>query len=513
MDDLRNIEDIYADGPNANKPFVYKEEYWDNALVELKKAERAILIKKFLIGSVALLILVGGIFFLTNSFDDYQLNDKVTLNQNDSNNSSLQNLTPNNTNSSEYQVDNNQVGVFEDSNYETSDFLSDNGSEILDKTNKNLNKNGNSNNRDYSTNSKTKTAVNTNSTLKENKRNPKGNSNKEGKSKNNSSAVETDRNPLTDDIKNNDKVLVDNSEKSSNNNSKDKQGVSGFNDSDLSKAGSHSLKTENNKGSDLNSSSKAGIVTSKKTRIPEELIIINYTKIDKAYEPIKFPKRGNTSQNAKIPLIDLEKAYRFSLVLNLGFNIHKGLNNNDPYVDFAYLGGELYYQISNRLNMSVGFSSYNRSGIGYVIQNTYTQYGFGKKEITEVTALDKVYFIEVPVKINYHVGKNHFIGMGGAYSSIVSGENRSWNNEIDYGPDGVSLLENQNSKKLGGFSNTYSNSMELFASYEYRFRRFGGELRYYYGLNDFTINETLKNNQFDRNSRFLISLKYLLFRK
>jgi hypothetical protein len=183
------------------------------------------------------------------------------------------------------------------------------------------------------------------------------------------------------------------------------------------------------------------------------------------------------------------------------------------YFDLPYLGGEVYYQLNNKFNISLGGGWYQKSGVGYIKNYTSTTYGFGKKETTTAVTFDKIYFTEIPLKVNYALTKNHLIGVGGTYSFILGSENRTFTNQIESGAKGIVSSETEPEKLIPGFKNAYTtNSKSLFLSYEYRYKRLGAEIRYHYGLNDITNNTIFNKEQIDRNSRFLITLKYLVFK-
>ncbi len=245
-----------------------------------------------------------------------------------------------------------------------------------------------------------------------------------------------------------------------------------------------------------------------KYRIPIIMDVITDNSIAESYKSMLV----SVKQSDKFKIVSLEKNNKISLVANAGITFSRGYNGGKISADLPYLGGELYYQISNKINIAAGAGWYSRSNIGYILSSTSTSYGFGKSETSSITSLDKIYLLEIPLKINYQLKSNHLIGLGGAYSIVIGGENRQWTNSTDYTPTGINSNEMQNIEQLGGFTNTYNNTLSVFGTYEYRYKRFGVEARYYYGLNDLTIDEKVKLTAIDRNSRFLITLKYLLLK-
>lgn len=208
-----------------------------------------------------------------------------------------------------------------------------------------------------------------------------------------------------------------------------------------------------------------------------------------------------------------EKNHKLSFVINVGALASKSFTEKQINLDAPYLGGELYYQISNKFNASIGGGWYTRSKIGYLTNYTSTQYGFGKSETTTTVSFDKIYFVEIPLKINYALTKNHLVGAGATYSFILGGENRVLSSQTESGAYGTLSTQSEQEQSIPGYEGAYTNnSKAIFLSYEYRFKRLGAEARYHYGLNDITNDNIFKKNQIDRNSRFLITLKYLLFK-
>src|SRR5690606_10480071 len=87
-----------------------------------------------------------------------------------------------------------------------------------------------------------------------------------------------------------------------------------------------------------------------------------------------------------------EKNHKLSFVINVGALASKSFNENQINLDAPYLGGELYYQINNKFNASIGGGWYTRSKIGYLTNYTSILYGFGKRETTTTVSFDKIYF-------------------------------------------------------------------------------------------------------------------------
>lgn len=219
-------------------------------------------------------------------------------------------------------------------------------------------------------------------------------------------------------------------------------------------------------------------------------------------------------EKEEFKIISYEKNNRkLSFMVNIGALGSKSFTKDQINIDAPYLGGELYYQISNKFNVSIGGGWYTKSKIGYLTKYESTKYGFGKNETTTTVLFDKIYLIEIPIKINYALTTNHLIGAGASYSFILKGENVILSSQTQYGPYATISLGNDKEQRITSFEGAYTNSSKaIFLSYEYRLNRLGAELRYHYGLNDITNDNIFNKIQIDRNSRLLFTLKYLLFK-
>lgn len=540
MDDLRDIENLFNEEFNFNKTFEYKDEYWNDALVVLKKAEKAVLIKKFLFGGGAILTLIVGAFFLVNSFDSYKLDHEVALNPLSDSELLAENNLSNSNDTQNNQLANNLLGNLKDNELTTNEKTNEIEGDENIVEHSNISSDGNTNNRvDYST-SEEETYVNNNGSSnqltdrdysKSKDRDYKNSTDRDyTKSKDRDYKNSTDRDYSKskdrDYSKSKDRDYAKSSDRDYGKDEKNKSNGNAIsalvddvmNNSDANKQSSENQSSESqgadqnsttNNSNQSNSSSSSAANQAIASRDIATLYLFNNELLD---EMIETDIVDEKLEQKAMPVISLEENNRLAVVLNVGAVMNGGLNNNQVYFDLPYLGGEVYYQISNRLNVAIGAGWYTRSGINYIVQNNGTTYGFGKKEITSFISLDKVYFAEIPLKFNYQIKPNHLIGLGGSYSIVLGGSNRSWNNQLDYGPNGLNKLENQDLQNLNGFDNTYKNPISVFASYEFRYNRFGIEGRYYYGLNDFTVDDVVGKNQFDRNSRFLLTLKYLLIK-
>lgn len=466
---MNDIEKQLAQNAN-NKTFEYKEAYWDSALATLKAAEAVKRRKGFFWIFFALFLVVGiGVYFAINLTNNSEVATYIKRNNNLNTDNAIVNTNSTDNSSS---ITNNNSGT-DDDNKPTSKAPEVNTNDTNpDKTvTNNYKKPTSSSNTGNEANSGNKTDIATSN----NNTTPTTN-NQPNKSK----QPQLNK-PNNNGLANNGDMIANNNQTNSNVNNQ-------FN--------------SNTVNSNLANKNRQKLVL-------ETLISI---ELDANSDKNKLAIYTENEEDSKI--ITKEKSNnKLSFVINVGALGSKNFNENSINLDFPYLGGELYYQINNKFNASIGVAWYKRSGIGYINSFTSTEYGFGKKESTTVITFDKIYFAEIPLKLNYSLTRNHLIGVGGTYSFILGGENRILSNQTENTSSGTSFSGNEDGETIPGFENAYAkNSKAIFVSYEYRKNRFGAEIRYHYGLNDITNDNIFNKTQVDKNSRLLFTLKYLLFK-
>lgn len=451
---MNDIEQQISQNAN-NKTFEYKEAYWDSALAKLKTAEAAKRRKGFFWIFFGTLLFGGiGTFFIINNLNK---NELVNYSPRTSLNEKLTTNSNNNKNTAN-TPQNNQNNIKSTTPINTDGDNNDNEDKNLHNQTSTINSNGSQNTAANSSGIKVKnqSSDNLNTTYKS------------------ITSTPTSKNNTGDVIANNN---VSNANNTSNN-------------------------------------SKLNSVGSKKNTESMFISLFPHTSV------VLDTNTGNNtlaqySSNEKLEIISRENdtKHKLSFVINVGALASQSFNENNINFDFPYLGGELYYQINNKFNVSIGGGWYKKSRVGYINNYISNDYGFGKNETTTVVSFDKIYFAEIPLKINYALTPNHLIGLGGSYSFILGSENRIFSNQTNYGANGTEYSVNDNEEKIAGLENSYTKSSQaLFVSYEYRKNRLGAEIRYYFGLNDITNDNIFEKTQFDRNSRLLFTLKYLLFK-
>lgn len=524
MSDLNNIEQKLKAGATEPSPFEYKDAYWTDALAALKKAERAAFYKKFFFFFLAFSVLGVGSYLLIFNSPSLSLN-KADLSSNkqtellkDKENQNLDNssnnLVNNNDNSSNNELSVNSEGgnsVDDNSNVSSNSTIDNNNNLALNSEGENINSVSSGLGDGASTNIRNNSSLNNTSNSPSNQTSRSSgngqslaNESNGSTSNTNEGSINANNTSRTNIIGNNTNRSNLNSNRSINNNSTNLSDGLSLNNNISSPSSLNDKQSDNNNVSNSLSNVRAQVVLEKfvSTKLEE----VNKTDL-KSY-PLEEAK-----------VISLEKKgskRKISLIANIGTVYSQGFYNGEPKFDLPYLGGEVAYQLTNKLNVSLGAGYYNKTNINQLIEGKSSViYGFGKTTQSSYISLDEVSFLEIPLKVSYAIKPYLLVGTGVSYSHVIGGKNRAWNNiNLDAENANLDALNDFQSESQSLYTNVYAKgSYDLFGSIEGRYKRFGAELRYYYGLNDMSIYKgDVIEHGFDRNSRFLITFKFLLFK-
>ncbi len=456
MDDINDIENKLKQG--ANEPvFEFKDQYWEDALIVLKQAEKDARKKRFFI---FLLYLLGGLalisgtaFYLFN--DNSKSTDALSSAKNNSTNTIVN--SQNKGNETSINTSNNQAHDVKDDDLELIDNQNDPQENTLSNGNVDQLKS----------------------------------SNNEGKDANDLKLTTNKSFNLSDVGQ-----LKDNS-----------------NPSKLKTVNANNSKGDLVFVAEDNSSNKNVIDQKNQETVKvNDLEKLNSILID----PTKDQIISNKLPNETIPVISLEN--KWMLVANVGTNFSQSLGEGESAFDVPNAGLEVYYQFNNKLNLSLGGTWYKKSNLDLVIPNTNTlSYSFGSKSSSEIIQLKELSFVEIPLKLSFQWRRNHLISTGFSYSYILGG--KSTRSFVASGNDANGVIESSETKseELGYYPNLFTKgTFDLFVGYEWRFGRFGLEGRYYQGINDFTKTFTHQEAEYltdnHRNSRFVFYLKYLIIK-
>lgn len=458
MDNLNDIENKLKQG--ANEPvFEFKEAYWNDALATLQLAEKAAKRKRLLIILFALLgatILVGGLLYYINT------QGKIGGNSTEEMPSQITDHLVTDANKTEQFVD--QL-----SNKEKSSLHSDKSTTTNDESGFNHGINSSKSSGSDELNKDASSSLSLTNT-------------RDKISKKNSVSTQTNKHSGVKNV-----------------------------------SGSQSKNTAlGSVGNNINNNSKS-LLDEKST---QELLVENKASLQQLNIQLIDPSnnRGisNELPNQTIPIISLEK--KWSLIANVGTNISPSFGDGNVKADLPNLGLELYYQLSNKFNVSLGGGWYNKSNLDLTIPNVNDlSYSFGSQSRYEVIRLKQLSFVEVPLKLSYQWRRNHLVLLGASYSHVISGKSsRSYSSS---GNDANGIFESSegNEVEYGYYPNLFSKgTYDVFLGYEWRIGRFGLEGRYYQGLNDLTQTFTHQEREFliDKhlNTRFVLYLKYLIIK-
>ena len=176
-------------------------------------------------------------------------------------------------------------------------------------------------------------------------------------------------------------------------------------------------------------------------------------------------------------------------------------------IDFPYVGIEVGYIFKNNMLLTLGAGWYQNYNINYSLESeTETLYSYGKTQVMESIVLNKMYWLEIPIKISYPISTKSRVGFGAAYSQLLGGKSTYSRQDIftDYSSSEVTSTEM--SDIYNGYSDKISTkNYSILSSYQYQYNKFGTELKYYYGLNNLINEEEIKNN------RVTLTIKYSIF--
>lgn len=178
-----------------------------------------------------------------------------------------------------------------------------------------------------------------------------------------------------------------------------------------------------------------------------------------------------------------------------------------------YAGLNYGRYLSKKLSLSFGFQAYNIANITqpfYLVSSK--EYGFGSKNIYTRVTSGQLYYVALPLKLNYHINSSNSFALGLNTAYLASANNTV---EKYYVMDNEekSIGSPADSHNTGVYQGTRMLNMMLSANYRAQFgKRIGINLEFNYGLTDiFENTETIKNKEKTMGIR--LGLTYTLFDK
>ncbi|MBL7932892.1 MAG: hypothetical protein JNL60_13365 [Bacteroidia bacterium] len=181
----------------------------------------------------------------------------------------------------------------------------------------------------------------------------------------------------------------------------------------------------------------------------------------------------------------------------------KGLN---PLAGLQY-----YHDLNKRTGLSLGLMYTTIDHLSNTSHtSTTTHLKFGEEADVTVISATKIHYLLVPLKLNYALSRNDFLGLGYTFGWLLDAESKV--EEFQTRQNYVS--ESKVSKSMGytkGFS-PYDGQLAL--CYRRRiFKEFYASGEFFYGLRDIKNNGIYQGDEFDRNLGFRFSLGINLWKK
>jgi hypothetical protein len=182
-----------------------------------------------------------------------------------------------------------------------------------------------------------------------------------------------------------------------------------------------------------------------------------------------------------------------------GFNLVAGLNFQHYFTSniSAQLGAQ-YSSISNLTNSTHTISTRN--------------YDLGLEQDVTTITYTKLHYVVAPVKISITVRKDNILGIGCNVGYLLNSDSKKEKYTVN---NNNSTKNNLKSTKEKGYVQGFD-PFDIQVSTFYRrklYKGFGVNAEFIYGLTDVKKNDFFKNNSFDRNVGFKVTLCYDLFKK
>ncbi len=470
---MKNVENKIKKDAN-NSSFEFKEEYWDQALIKLKHAERMLLAKRFF-WTIGLVALIGGAtYFAYNGLGNDTVEQSAILSQLSDNKGNTQSNSAEKSKMFYDKLDNKN-----ESNQDVPLLTSENGStaSTSDATPYNPQKNRPRINNSLFSNT--------------------------GFSNTNSNSLNQSSKTTNNDLENFSINTTITEFESLRNGSSNTINSQSFNEisGGRSKINANSTVT-NITDNSINTSVSQDKAGTNKIAVEENPEIETPNTLD-----------SNQQQETK-PEVEVEKSgfkSSFSLQVFAGGLAAKELKEESKLnASIPYVGLDLTYKFSQPLSVSTGVGFYSRTINSDPVDYYFDQYNFGLNRTVATFTLKSSSWLEIPFKLNYNFYKGHFIGIGGSYSHNLSAKNDIVTNLSFSNEDEISTI-NQIQEDYKNYTGFYNNNFSALISYKYMYNRFGGEIKYHFGLSDMLNDERMKSVSFDRNSRFTFTISYSLF--
>ena len=213
----------------------------------------------------------------------------------------------------------------------------------------------------------------------------------------------------------------------------------------------------------------------------------------------------------KSSVITTSKLKKIQFNFQIGGIAYNDFNLNQNVRDIKtgiFAGIEVEYLLKPNLIVSIGVNGYTRNSDGLFIDFDYLDEGFGEVNSKKTYSYTDLYFIEVPVNLNYVINSRHKIGAGPTFTRLLTTKV----NVNETVKDVKNNLNNtvSNDQYLYHYNTFGLNNIGINLNYQYMFNRVGVSLGYTQGLNEFLDKKTFGSSRFNSLNKFNLSIKYKL---
>lgn len=214
---------------------------------------------------------------------------------------------------------------------------------------------------------------------------------------------------------------------------------------------------------------------------------------------------------SKAAIVTRSKMKKLQFNVQVGTNVYNDFNlyqNNRDIKTGLMAGIEVEYMLKPNVTLSLGVNGYNRTSDGLNIDFDYLDYGFGEVNTRKTYSYTDLYFVEVPVSLNYVINSRHKIGAGATFTRLLTTKVNVKEETKDTKYNDYS--SSNSSQYLYHYNTFVLNNTGIHVNYQYMFKRVGVNIGYTQGLNEFLNKETFNSSRFNSLNKLTLSIKYKL---
>lgn len=244
-------------------------------------------------------------------------------------------------------------------------------------------------------------------------------------------------------------------------------------------------------------------------------IIEEYSSIELDKMPLSNYASPNSEVTAQeeVPQIASTPFTRHSVNVLLGISLYDDFNVASKEIDLktGFVGGvEYVYGFNDKLSLSTQIKGYNRKSSNARLLFNTSEQSFGETTKEAIYDYSNLYFVEIPLSLNYHLAQKHRVGLGVNYTRLIT-------TKVNVVKQRSELFLNtqtsQTSQQYVYHFDTFTlNNYGVNINYEYNLNRFKVGLEYSFGINNFINKQTFKTNYNNSLNQLNFILKYNVFK-